>query len=366
MSAPGPDSSPGTRPGLNPATLPLPGAQPGFNAGPPALTAGAITALPLPPSLLGESPFWHPDEAALYWCDIPGRLINRYVPPAAGGVQGGLPPLPSQQRHRLHPHQQHPHQQWPMPSEPGCIAPLPGGGLLVALREGLAHFDTTTGALKPLAQAPYDPQHERFNDGKCDAAGRLWVGTIYEPRTSPRAALYRYASGKLEHMAGDVTVSNGLAFSPDARTLYSSDTSSHRIFVMDCDSAQGSISNRRVLAQFPAKALGPDGLPDANLDRYGGRPDGAAVDSEGAYWVAMFEGQRLLRLAPSGQVLGELRLPVRCPTMPCFGDADLKTLYITTSREKRPADELAAQPMAGCVLRVRVPVVGLPVNFARL
>jgi sugar lactone lactonase YvrE len=313
--------------------------------------AGPVTALPLPASLLGESPFWHPDEAALYWCDIPGRKIERYVP---GTGQ---------------------HRHWPMPSEPGCIAPLPGGALLVALRQGLARFDTATAELTALCKPPYDPLSERFNDGKCDAAGRLWVGTIYEPRTPPQAALYRYASGKLERMAGGVTVSNGLAFSPDARTLYWSDTTSHRVFALDYDAAQGSVSNRRVLAQFPAKesvppgpngSVGPGGPASVNLEPYGGRPDGAAVDSEGAYWVAMFEGQRLLRLAPDGQVLGELRLPVRCPTMPCFGDADLKTLYITTSREKRPADELAAQPLAGCVLRVRVPVAGLPVNFARL
>ncbi len=339
MAASGPDSSP------DPDLLPTARGPLGLNPRPPALSAGAITALPLPASLLGESPFWHPDEAALYWCDIPGLLINRYVPAKAQ--------RPCQ------------HQQWPMPSEPGCIAPMQGGGLLVALREGLAHFEPATGTLRPLAKPPYDPQHERFNDGKCDATGRLWVGTIYEPRTPPNAALYRYADGKLERVAGGVTVSNGLAFSPDARTLYWSDTTSHRIFALDCDNAQGSISNRRVWAQFPPKGLAPDGSPDANLERYGGRPDGAAVDSEGAYWVAMFEGQRLLRLAPGGQVLGELRLPVRCPTMACFGDADLKTIYITTSREKRPADELAAQPWAGCVLRVRVPVAGLPVNFAR-
>ena len=100
------------------------------------------------------------------------------------------------------------------------------------------------------------------------------------------------------------------------------------------------------------------------MHTYGGRPDGAAVDSEGGYWSAMFEGQRLLRFSPEGRVLREVPLPVRCATMACFGDEDLRTLYITTAREKRPPDELAAQPWAGCVLRMRVDVVGLPVNFA--
>ena len=103
-----------------------------------------------------------------------------------------------------------------------------------------------------------------------------------------------------------------------------------------------------------------------DLADYGGRPDGAAVDSQGAYWVAMFEGSRLLRLSPTGAVLAELKLPVRCPTMPCFGGTDLRTLYIATARENRPADELAAMPLSGCVLQLRVEVPGLPVNFARL
>jgi sugar lactone lactonase YvrE len=89
------------------------------------------------------------------------------------------------------------------------------------------------------------------------------------------------------------------------------------------------------------------------------------MDAEGACWVAMFEGQRLLRLASDGSVLQVLELPVRCPTMPCFGGPDLRTLYLTTARSNRPADELAAQPLAGCVLSIRVDVPGLPVNFAR-
>jgi sugar lactone lactonase YvrE len=115
-----------------------------------------------------------------------------------------------------------------------------------------------------------------------------------------------------------------------------------------------------VFAQFAPKADGDDPA------RYGGRPDGAAMDSEGHYWVAMFEGARVLRLAPDGRVVQELALPVRCPTMPCFGGADLRTLYLTTSRQNRPADELAREPLAGCVLQCRVDVPGLPTHLARL
>jgi sugar lactone lactonase YvrE len=138
--------------------------------------------------------------------------------------------------------------------------------------------------------------------------------------------------------------------------MYWSDTQSHTIFAFAFDALSGALGDRRVLARFPLKQ------PQQPLEAYGGRPDGAAVDVKGNYWVAMFEGQRLLCLSPCGELLEELHLPVRCPTMPCFGGADLKTLYITTARKNRPAAELAQQPLAGCVLSVRVEVAGLPAN----
>ena len=296
-----------------------------------------ITALPgVPASLLGESPVWHPDEQALWWCDIPGKALHRWH--AASGQ----------------------HQQWAFPSEPACCAPLLGGDWLLAMRDGLWRFHPANGQRTRLAEPPYESAHERFNDGKADALGRLWVGTIYEPREPPCAALYRFSQGELTAMAGDITVSNGLAFSPDASTLYWSDTKAHTVYAFDFDLGAGAITRRRVFASFAMKTPGQD------LATYGGRPDGAAVDMQGNYWAAMFEGQRLVQLAPDGRLLREVLLPVRCPTMPCFGGTDLRTLYVTTARENRPADELAAQPLAGCVLTLRVDVPGLPVNFARL
>lgn len=298
-------------------------------------TGTAWAALPVPPSLLGESPFWHPDEAALYWCDIPGRRLHRYVPETGR------------------------HTQWPFESEPACCAPMPGGTLMLAQRDGIFVFDPVRGERKRVAEPPYDVAQMRFNDGKADPQGRFWVSTIFEPRSAPRAALFRFEAGRLDLLAGEATVGNGLAFSPDARTLYWADTFSHRIDAFDFDAAAGALSRRRTFVQFGPKVAGQD------LAEYGGRPDGAAVDAEGALWVAMFEGQRLLRLAPDGSVLQDLPLPVRCPTMACFGGHDLRTLYVTTARDKRPADELAAQPLAGAVLTARVAVPGLPVNFVR-
>jgi sugar lactone lactonase YvrE len=300
-----------------------------------SIPADAFRPLPVPPSLLGESPFWHPGERALYWLDIPGHCLNRYQPDSQA------------------------HHQWPLPSEPGSIAPLLGGGLLIAMRDGLWRFDTASGERRRIAEPPYDPAKQRFNDGKADAHGRFWVGTIDDKR-EPKAALFCLDHGTLERVADGITTSNGLAWSPDARTLYWADTPAHTVFAFDFERAGGAISNQRVFAQFPRKA------PDQNLAAYGGRPDGAAVDTEGGYWVAMYEGARLLRLGPDGAITREIALPVRCPTMPCFGGPDLQTLYITTARDKRPADELAREPLAGCVLQLRVDVPGLPANLARL
>ena len=287
-----------------------------------------------PPCLLGESPMWHPQEQVLYWCDIPGKRLHR-LDPASGAS-----------RH------------WDFPVEPASVAPALDGTLRLAMRDGLWRFDPATGERTRLAAPPYDQALERFNDGKCDPQGRFWIGTIYEPRDPPLAALYCWDGGVLSRRAEGITVSNGLAWSADGRTMYWSDTKAHAVYAFDFDPADSGLSGRRTFAEFARR------VPEQPLDAYGGRPDGAAVDSEGCYWVAMFEGQQVLRLSPSGEVLRAVRLPVRCPTMPCFGGADLKTLYITTAREKRPAEELAQQPLAGCVLALRVEVPGLPAHVA--
>ena len=286
------------------------------------------------PCLLGESPFWHPIENALYWCDIAAHRLYR------------LDPVSGASRH------------WQFDAELASCAPVLGGGLLLAMRDGLWGFDPATGRRERLARPPYDPAAQRFNDGKCDPQGRFWVGTI-DDRREPNAALYRWAGGRLDRCASGITTSIGLGWSLDGATRYWSDTKAHRIDAFDFDVADGSLSRRRTHVQFPLREAGQP------LTGYGGRPDGAAVDAQGFYWVAMYEGQRLLRLTPDGMVCGEVPLPVRCPTMPCFGGRDLKTLYITTARDGRPESELQTQPMAGCVLALAVDVPGLPVYFAR-
>lgn len=276
------------------------------------------------PMLLGESPLWHPDEQALYWIDIAGRAVHRLQPATKA------------------------HTAWSLPSEPGCIARCVGGGLIVAMRSGVSILDTASGKLSPLVEAPYDQSRMRFNDGRCDAQGRLWVGTLYEPRDQPLGSLYCVERGAIREVGNPVTVSNGLAFSVDNRTLYHADTTAHCIRAYEFDPSTGHLGESRLFKQF---------LADKTAN-YGGRPDGAAVDTENAYWCAMYEGGRLLRLSVNGDVLDEVPLPVRCPTMIAFGGADLRTLYVTTARQNRSEQELKSCPLSGCVLSLRVDVPG--------
>ena len=296
-----------------------------------------LQTLPLPPSQLGESPFWHPHEKCLYWCDIQGFAVHAWNP-ATGQ-----------------------HRQWATPSEPGCCAPAHGGQLVIGLRSGFSLLNTASGALTPLATLPptqHDPQRLRLNDGRCDTAGRFWAGSVVTPRTAPDAALWRLGATPggyaVQRMAGDNFTANGLAFSPDDKVLYWANTPEHRIDRFDFDVQTGTLTHRQPWVRFDRQA---EGQP------YGGRPDGASVDVQGNYWVAMYEGACVLQLSPAGTVLQRIALPVQCPTMVCFGGDDLRTLYITSARAGRPAQEQEAPVAAGSLLSLRVAVAGLPVNF---
>jgi sugar lactone lactonase YvrE len=325
----------------------------------PALSSPTWAAITTEPDGLGESPFWLPQEQRLYWVDIPGQRIGRV---AVQGLQT-----------------QGPVAYWPLAQEPGCIAPVQGGGLVMALRDGIYLARAWGGPLLQLAAAPYDTAKLRFNDGKCDAQGRFWAGSLYEPKDQALGALYMWDGQGLNTMMGGekegekdvekggashgVVTANGLAWSPDCRTAYWADTAAHQVRAFDVDAATGQLSAGRVFHQMPPKPVGwVWGSEMPHTPQYGGRPDGAAVDSEGCYWSAQYEGQRLLRLSPTGEVLAEVRTPVPCPTMPCFGGPDLKTLFITTSRQGRSTQELAQYPGAGCVFATRVAVAGVPVN----
>ena len=277
------------------------------------------------PMNVGECPLWHPGEACLYWVDIGGFTVHR-LHPASGA-----------------------HRQWRMATEPAALAINADGGLIVALRSSVVHLDTDTGTTREIVAAPYDTATTRFNDGRVDPAGRFWIGTIYEPRTEAAAQMFCLERGQIRlAWSGGMTVSNGLGFSLDARTMYHADTTSHRIDRYRFDAATGTASKPERFAQFSMD----------KAHHYGGRPDGAAVDAEGAYWCAMFEGARLLRFSPEAELLREIALPVRCPTMLAFGGDDLRTLYITSASHGRSQAELAQYPLSGRLLSLRVDVAG--------
>lgn len=302
--------------------------------------------LPTQACALGESPFWHPLEQMLYWVDISGKQLLR-----ANVYMGTV-------------------EAWDMPSEPGCMAPAASGGLVIALRDGVYRAREWQGPLQRIATLDYDPAQMRANDGKCDALGRFWIGTLDETKVAHNAALYaldcRSGTAVVECKIGPATLpattANGLAWSPDGRTLYWADTPSHQVYAWDFEVASAAMTAQRTFARFEPKPAGWQFDPAADNGGYAGRPDGAAVDVQGNYFVAMFEGRRVCKFSPDGTLLAEFETPVQCPTMPCFGGEDLQTLYLTSARHHRSAAELDAFPLSGGVFSMRVDVPGLPVN----
>jgi sugar lactone lactonase YvrE len=273
-------------------------------------------------ALLGECPVWSVDDRALYWVDINAPALNRFDPATGGNVA------------------------MPMPAAIGCFALRRRGGFVVALRDGI-WFAAVDGRLeRKIADAPYDPAHHRFNDGRCDPQGRFLAGYMNERRDSNSAALVRLDPDlTVTQVLRDMTISNGLAFSPDGRTMYHTDTPTHVINAYDYDAATGIPSRPRVLARFTGET---------------DRPDGAAVDVEGCYWTAFYRGGRVLRIAPTGETLATIPVPAMCPTMCALGGPDLTTLYVTSARQGRDADEIARFPQSGGLFALKVDIPGLP------
>lgn len=271
---------------------------------------------------LGECPVWSAAERVLYWVDINAPSLNRFDP-ATGS-----------------------NRAMPMPSSIGSFGLRRDGGFVVALRDGI-HLAEADGTLaRRIAPAPYDPAHHRFNDGRCDPQGRFFVGSMNERRDAATAALYRLdPDGRLTEVFGGLTISNGLAWSPDGATMYHAETTTRTIAAYAFDARTGTPSSPRVLKRF---------------DAAGDRPDGGAVDREGCYWTALYRGGRVVRLSPEGRVQAEFALPALCPTMCAFGGPDLTTLYVTSARQQRSAEELARLPRSGGIFALRAPVAGLP------
>jgi sugar lactone lactonase YvrE len=260
---------------------------------------------------LGESPVWWAEAGVLVFIDITGRRLHRFDPQS--------------KRHEVD----------AVAEDIGCVAPARGGGYVAGMRSGVWLLGANGEQRRKLADNAENPATNRFNDGRVDPRGRYLSGTLDEPKANGQAGLYRYDRRGLVRLDSGFMTSNGLAFSPDGRTLYFSDTPRFVIYRYDYDLATGAASNRREFARIEPTAT----------DR--GRPDGAAVDVEGCYWSSQYDGSRVHRYDPDGRLMAQYHLPARNPTMPAFGGPDRKTLFVTTARDKTgsPGGGLYALPV---------------------
>lgn len=271
---------------------------------------------------LGEVPVWCDRTQTLWWIDV-NRAALRHLDPRTGQVatfttSGG----------RL-----------------GSIALRERGGLLLATAEGVDFFDPETGRQSEFTARGLMHEKQRFNDGRCDRQGRFWVGSINEDM-HPDGTLYRVdPDGTVTPWIEGFAVPNSIATSPDSRTFYFADTKRFSIFAYDFDALNGSIANRRLLAQTTGRP---------------GRPDGSCIDAQGFLWNAEYAGGMLTRYAPDGRVDRMIPLPVSHPTSVCFGGPDLRTLYITSATQALSPQQLVVEPLAGAVLAFDPGVAGLP------
>lgn len=216
--------------------------------------------------------------------------------------------------------------------EIGCFSLAQNGGFIAAFRSGVYTFADFNAPLIPYWLADYDQKTTRFNDGRCDPKGRFLAGTMYSPKDAFLGGLYQFESGKQSLLDQAAWTSNGLAFSPDHKTMYYSDTPNHIVYRFDYDVETGKATNKRAFIEFP---------------RGNGRPDGAAVDAEGNYWSALYQGQRVVKISPAGEILAEYPVPAMYPTMVAFGGKDMKTLFVSTCRGAQTEEELKNFPNAG-------------------
>lgn len=271
---------------------------------------------------LGEGPSWDPAMHRLLWVDITTEVVHRFDP-ASGDDE-----------------------MFEIGQPVGAAVPASDGRLALAVSDGFAFLDPATGAIERIADVEVDLEDTMMNDGKCDPAGRLWAGTKDAVDSRPIGALYRLGPDRRPvQMLPGLTVSNGLGWSPDRSAMYFIDSPTQRIDVFDFDLDGGEIANRRTLTEIPS---------------VWGLPDGMTVDEEGFLWVAFWGGSVVRRFDPGGEVVSTTELPVSQVTSCAFGGEDLSDLYVTSARDGLSEEQLARQPLAGGLFRLRAGVRGQP------
>lgn len=286
-----------------------------MQAAPPAFAVAAGLR-----NTLGECPTWDAATGGFYWIDVMEKLLFRLD--SSGAVR-----------------------KWPLSDHPGSIAVRSQNEVLVAFRRGLSLFSTATGEETSLDCSGVDFAQERFNDGACDRRGRFWVGTLDRKLAHPVAGLYCFdGAGPPRKVLGGVTISNGIAWSPDSTRLYRTDSHTRRIHVHAFDLERGEVGEDRLFADFTAQ---------------NGAPDGCTVDAEGCLWSVDAHNARLIRFDPEGEVMCDLKAPTARPSSLAFGGPKLNTLYVTSMRHGLTPEQLAADPGAGSLFTARMDVHGL-------
>ena len=270
---------------------------------------------------LGKSCLWCPVTRKVWWLDILKPCLQSFDP-ATG-------------RHEVH----------ALPGRNcGNAALRRSGGFVLAMHGGLHGFDPATGAMEFLLHAEPDEPENRYNDGRCDRRGRLWIGSMDREIRTPSGRFYRIGPDRsVLRLFDGISVPNSTAFSPDDSTMYFADTPRHTIWAFDFDLDAGMVSNRRVFV---------------DLTHRKGLPDGSCVDADGCLWNAEYAGHRVVRYTPDGRVDRSIELPVTNPTCCCFGGDNLDTLYVTSASQQLPPRRL--RPYDGGLLAIDTGVRGLP------
>lgn len=273
--------------------------------------------------MLGEGPTWDAATSTLMRCDITAGRVHR--------VRPGAPPIQN--------------EVIDFGDVVSFAVPRRAGGFLAGVRHEIVSV-APDGTRSTIAAVETDRDDNRFNDAKCDPAGRLWAGTMSMVREPQSAALYRLeAGGEPMKVLDGLVIANGLDWSADGKLMYFIDSPTQRIDIMDFDLSEGWPVDRR---------------PFVEIDPADGLPDGLTVDAEGGVWVALFGGGQVCRYDADGRLDAVVQLPTSNCTCPVFGGPELDELYITTARHRLDADQLAAQPLAGAVFRVQPGIRGRP------
>jgi sugar lactone lactonase YvrE len=274
--------------------------------------------------LLGEGPVWDIRLQAICWVDILRGEIHEYSPA------------------------ENLHKTLVVHQMVGAVAICKNGHFLAALKNGFGFVDRKTGAVIMIANPETHLPGNRFNDGKCDPAGRFWAGTMSHTDEPEKGCLYLLdknltVTKKIEK----VSISNGMAWSPDHNTFYYIDTPTQIVSAFNFDNTSGEIKNKRNIIQF---------------SRNEGNPDGMTIDSDGMLWIAHWDGWQISRWNPeTGEKIKSIRLPVSRVTSCCFGGGNLEDLYITSARTDLSNDQLTKQPLAGSLFVIRnIGFRGLP------